>query len=378
MKRFAVFTTVFLGLAAATLGQQAVNQDPFTDKTSVAQAQKKQMYEDIEIMRRLLKNKIQSLYPNSARNIYVPNQWDGNVLNQWSTIFQEKNLLRNDYLIPQLQEGKGNYFIPQGINQNGNWWQQAQISVPLDIEGVYLKGHGIIYTVTLPTSLRDSKSSPPKPQTKPISDWDRVRKEMRGEKVEESPKTDQSKDRSIATGVLELLAENGKNLTQLGDNESITIIITFRSEATATSWIPPTNGFYDLSTFPYPTTDFKTFAYPTTDFNPNIYRSLSTNLVTGEQQKTDDSSAPKISQDSNKKEKPRADGKPNDNLLLADLLMKQGKWKEAYEAYEKALQEVMTTDQDRTQVLEVLHKILQFKITNGQDEEAKKILDQIA
>src|SRR5262249_44813933 len=59
-----------------------------------------------------------------------------------------------------------------------------------------------------------------KPAPKALTPWERVRKELRGEKVEDE-KAHESDDTSIADAVLKVLADNGKNLTRLPEEESV-------------------------------------------------------------------------------------------------------------------------------------------------------------
>src|SRR5262249_23325742 len=55
---------------------------------------------------------------------------------------------------------------------------------PLHPKGMYFSGKGVVYTVTLPPPLRDPLGTGDKPGTKPLSDWERTRRELRGEKSE--------------------------------------------------------------------------------------------------------------------------------------------------------------------------------------------------
>ncbi len=101
-------------------------------------------------------------------------------------------------------------------------WQEV---VSPSLEGVYLKDKGVVYTATL-----SSLQSPAKAETaRPVSEWERARREVRKEK--ESPKkTETSKPPELSDVLLKALAENGRHFSQLGENESVTLVITVRGQ----------------------------------------------------------------------------------------------------------------------------------------------------
>src|SRR5205823_4232721 len=53
-----------------------------------------------------------------------------------------------------------------------------RVARPSDVEGVYLKGHGVVYTLTLPPMPQDQPKAPS--ASKALSDWERARLELRG------------------------------------------------------------------------------------------------------------------------------------------------------------------------------------------------------
>jgi hypothetical protein len=95
-------------------------------------------------------------------------------------------------------------------------------------EGVYLKGQGVVYSLTLPLHFQKAVADPDKPAPKELTDWERVRRELRGEKVE-AAKPRAPGGTSIADAVLKVLADNGKNLTRLPEGEGVTVAITLRA-----------------------------------------------------------------------------------------------------------------------------------------------------
>lgn len=109
---------------------------------------------------------------------------------------------------------------------NDTLWLRAQSS---GLEGLHVKGHGVVYSVSLAmeTPIERTETAA-KPGRKPLSEWDRVRRELRGEPAGDAePKLDPP--RPTVTGlVLKALADNGHNLADLGENENVTVAITFR------------------------------------------------------------------------------------------------------------------------------------------------------
>jgi len=106
--------------------------------------------------------------------------------------------------------------------------RQVSAHPPLDlagVQGVYLKGQGIVYTATLPAHFHKVVGGPDKVDTKPLTEWERARRELRGEKIE-AEKPREPSETSIADAVLKVLADNGKNLTQLAEGESVTVVVT--------------------------------------------------------------------------------------------------------------------------------------------------------
>ena len=178
----------------------------------------KQMYEDIEILRRLLTGRLDPV-PSS---VGMPFRLSTNSYPSW-----------HGHLVPYLDGLSNTFYLGErqlGGRMNLNrWYDSAQPkSLPLDCEGIYLKGQGVLYTVTMPPPERDPRPEPPKPAAKPLSEWERVRQQVRGDKPGPEDKAAEQKEPSLADVVLKVLAENGQHFVQLGDNESLTVAITFR------------------------------------------------------------------------------------------------------------------------------------------------------
>src|SRR5437762_12251076 len=58
-------------------------------------------------------------------------------------------------------------------------------------------------------------------------DWDRVRKEVRGDAPDKPKSKGKLKPVDVADVVLRVMAENGRHFSKLGGNEKMTIIVNF-------------------------------------------------------------------------------------------------------------------------------------------------------
>jgi tetratricopeptide (TPR) repeat protein len=171
----------------------------------------RKMYEDIEILRRILDRKLHTLYPPSV------------------TPSTQYPLLVN----PNLQGGmlgmQGGMIGLQGGRMGMDTMGSTMFANPVytqqvsyKMEGVYLKGQGVVYTVTLPTLDRSAKVE----TVRSVSEWESVRREFRKEK--QPPK--KSDEVGLREVLLKVLAENGRHFSRLGENESLTIVVTVHEE----------------------------------------------------------------------------------------------------------------------------------------------------
>lgn len=101
-------------------------------------------------------------------------------------------------------------------------------------EGVYLKGHGVVFSVTLPAPTQDPVKESARPPARARTRWEQVRGELRGEKAEPDAKDRAAERPSLAEAVLRVLAENGHNFAQLAADEKITVAVTFRGDPNCT------------------------------------------------------------------------------------------------------------------------------------------------
>jgi len=186
------------------------------------------------------------------------------------------------------------------------------------------------------------------------SDWDRTRSALRGEKVP-APKTTETKSGSTADVILKLLADNGRHFNQLPENENLTVVVTFRLDNNCTRCHAASKAPIDKSqlirrayldiTGTAPTPD-EVKAYLQDD-REDAYQRLIDRLLADKPRTTPSAS--------------------NDHEVLGDLHMKQGKTKEAIEAYQKALEKEPKREA-------VLNKLIQANVAANNYTKAQELL----
>jgi hypothetical protein len=98
------------------------------------------------------------------------------------------------------------------------------------VEGVYLRGHGAVFSASMSGVPRAVSTTPRKRPVK-LSEWDEIRRRVRGEKA--SPGSQRQPAPSVTDTILHVLAENGKHLSQLKPEEMVTVVVTFREPSTS-------------------------------------------------------------------------------------------------------------------------------------------------
>ena len=187
-----------------------------------------------------------------------------------------------------------------------------------------------------------------------MSDWDRAKPELRGEKILTPPATGAARSPSVRDIILHVLADNGSHLTRLRDDEKITVVVTFR--------------------------DGETFFAPqgtTLGQTSNPFQSMTpSGLTTTYQQGVAASSA---LQPSGGNKQPSS---AHDYEMLGDLHLKQAQYQAAAEAYKKAIgayEEELKADRPADYQM-VLSKLLarqaQAQIGLGQNDRAAELLSQ--
>lgn len=192
-------------LSLAAFGAAATAQEPIRSVEPTAKtATGPDTREDVEILRRLLDQALLKAYglPDGKA--------DG---------VHSYGPIRNYPLIGQAQLSTDGTRL---LVVNGDH------AVP-DIEGVYLKDYGAVYTATLPSPTFDpvAGSKAAVGGKAPLSPWDRTRKELHGEMPEPEGKAVLA-HQPLSEVILKVLAENGRRFTALADGERITVAVTFR------------------------------------------------------------------------------------------------------------------------------------------------------
>jgi hypothetical protein len=225
-----------------------------------------------------------------------------------------------------------------------------------DFEGVHLPGYGVIFTTTLPASSRTVDAADDRPAPQPLSDWERAAMEFRGEKPPASPQANPNPP-SIRDVILRVLAENGRHLTQLRDDERITVVVTFRDGGH--SWRSSGTSLTPLNAAAQNAIAFPQAANPFMPAQSGLGTTLSQLSPSGAGKHP--SSA-------------------RDYELLGDLHMKQQQYKDALDVYNKAInayeQEAKTNPQaDHNPRLATFYaRQAQALLAQGQEDAAMDLL----
>lgn len=293
------------------------------------------MYEDIEIFGRILNRKLTLLYPSetSARTS------EGTKFETLAERFATMPGSSVEVLIPpEILRTTASPAELFDAFVNGVKIATPSVIPIRSLEGVYLKGQGVVYTATL-ASLQPSANAMADSTTKEIlavsmqqdSEWENVRRQVRNEK-EKPRKPEASKPPSLSDVLLKVLAENGHNFSQLGENESMTIILTVHESNPPAAARKSSAGGKGGS------------AKSGTQLRKS----------TGVSYHRDDAS---------------------DQELLGDLHQKQGHYEAALRAFtEAATREPGPSSKDAQRLY---RKIAQCYLALGQDDKARKALDQI-
>lgn len=278
------------------------------------------MYEDIEIFRRILDRKLEPLYPTHNCTTFGMLGMQGSMMGMQGGMMGMQGGMM----------GMGGMSMMGGMPMMG-----SGTAIVRSLEGVYLKGQGVVYTATLASLQAPSKAAKAE-TTKPVSEWERVRRQLHNEK-EEPKKVQASKSPTLSDVLLEVLAENGHHFSQLGDNESLTLVLTVHKSG----------------------------------------QSLSARKST---EKSEKKASPEPLVDSPDVSKLR------DLELLGDLHLKQGRGDEAMAAFTKALQlhhdslakagRSSLDDPELKLQASLRRKLAQCLLQKGQDEAAHTLLDQ--
>lgn len=105
--------------------------------------------------------------------------------------------------------------------------------------GVYLPGRGVVYQATLSADWLHVHQTATSKKSKPLSEWEQMRKQLEGKQTKSASSRMAFDHPSIEETILKVLAENGRHFAELAANESITIAITFDAgDGGGHAWLP--------------------------------------------------------------------------------------------------------------------------------------------
>jgi len=357
-----LLTSLTLPLVAAAQGEER--------GTGAVRSSKGQMHEDIEIMRRLLNSKLQGFASQDRFTDLLASQapWGNATVDLLAnTACTNCHLTTRDSYLRSApgsnlwhpySSGTVNTGVPLGtsfhrsrlrLGHHSLWTTVETARSPL-AEGTYLKGQGVIFTLTLAPPERDPRPEPPKPAPKPPTEWERIRKEVRQEKPQTKDTTPPAKEPTLSEVILKLLADNGQHFSQLSENESLTVAITFRTPE------PAANGsgwaVFDIDNDGRLDINVTNLVDPAADQQP-------------QPAKADKPKSKPATEDTNHK-------KIKDLTLLGELHLKQGKTEEAI----KALRQALELNPEGEQAVSANRFLAQALLAAQKDEEASKAVQK--
>jgi len=325
--RYRLLATTVLLIGITAVDGQAPARNEFSPDPTLRLARAlnetavNDIYEDIEIMRRLLARKLVGRDGTTGAG---------------TVSYPLLNYLNQTYPGQQSQNIDSYHRYATSVNQSG-----ASTGFGGPVEGVYLGGKGVMFTVTMSTGNREVMPTKGVAAPAVASEWERARQALHGENPEPTTKPDPVQP-SIADVVLKVLAENGKHI-RVRDDEDVTVVVTLRNEnPTAQTWWTPTQ------------------AGPFTTIAP-------TNVSTAVAPVTEQAPASPIAPPT------AGHGKTaRDFELLGDLHLRQKQYQQATEAFQRAIN---LQPDDPKQLAENFRKLAEAKLQLGQLNEAKSMIE---
>jgi hypothetical protein len=262
---------ILIGLAALTLAPAALRAQPAKVTPPAPKADLTAMYEDIEVMRRLLSRELLAQQRKDVPHPPLATFWnklasDGpddpahkQAVNRGIAWLKTQQAEEAGFTAQALQSLIASEADLADVHSSRNLYRNIatnRVGVT-PFEGAYLKGHGVAYTATISASEAVVLNTPQKslallgwcsrchdqaavkplvePTAEPApgskSDWDRVQKEVRGGPPEsKAPPRVRVQDicapGNLTEILLKVLAENGHNFRLLPAGEHITVAIT--------------------------------------------------------------------------------------------------------------------------------------------------------
>lgn len=374
--------TLLIATIALLPASQTLAQAPAKAPTPA-----KQMAEDVEILRRVLQKKaMETPQPAVAGKACTAchaksNTQDGHQVLRWmlsgdsSKPHSEMNYYFPDSTVRSLA------FSPDGQTLLATTHGQPAAGFAAHVEGTYLKGQGVILTMTLPATGKDPRTESGKAGPKPLSDWERARLEVRGEKTAPPPAAADRVEPALVDVILRVLADNGKHLAQLPGDENVTVAVTFRAPSTVTDLLAPIASSRNAPGFLRDLSD--------QEFIRRVYLDVLGRPPSAEEnnQASKDTSAKgrdkvieellaKSWQDhtiNNAMRFLQERTATSEHELLGDLHMKQNRYQEAINAYEKAAAQKPKP----AELAEIYRKLAQAHLATQNVARAQQLLEQI-
>ncbi|HEV3144259.1 MAG TPA: hypothetical protein VGZ47_10270 [Gemmataceae bacterium] len=207
--------------ALPVLAQQQSKTEPApTSVPPQPSINRRQMEEDIEVMRRLLAKPLLGQIGLWGQQCTTCHSMAGGGATTASSGLSSSSTGLSPY------SGAGSWYSP--VTDYSDPHDPHRNVGGYALEGSYLKGYGVAFQMVLPPQRNVLKeAAAPKGQT--VSDWEKARRELHGEKAEPAKTAPQSP--SLADVLLKVLAENGKHFEYLPENESLTVVVTFRGQS---------------------------------------------------------------------------------------------------------------------------------------------------
>lgn len=224
----------------------------------------KLMYEDIEILRRILARELGGAPLPNPTIVYDKDTSEA-VRRGIDWLSRNQGAAQGTYNSGYSQEVATN--ASEYLGAIGRMDIVGRRGLPTTIEGVYLKGYGVTYTLAVSaaeqvvynasnkgvglisicikchaaaSAERFLAPTNPNRAAPKLSDWEKTRNEIRGEKSETQPSIAPSfmlkeicAPGNLTEKVLKVLADNGFQFQQLPGGENITVVFTFSAKGEA-------------------------------------------------------------------------------------------------------------------------------------------------
>jgi hypothetical protein len=201
-----------------------------------------------------------------------------------------------------------------------------------------------VISATLPISYSPQETKT-QAEPKALTEWERTRRELRGEKIDKSEEKQAKSPPDIVEATLHSLANNGHHLSGLLPNEKVSIVLTFRglraqqcdvchSVRNLSYWSTQSGQYSELAAAwagMQPTMAPQTNSAPLSSHFPSTVDQL---FVPGTPSGGQQGEAATTTQ-----AKLQTREASNNRILLGDLHLKRGRFEDALAAYSKASEE---------------------------------------